>query len=372
MLGSARKKKGDSRSRGRPSIRASLLLRKIKAKIVDGEWKPGDRLPTRRQLSGQFGMGPHTVQNALNLLRRDGFVEAYGRNGTFVAKKPPHLRRLALAIPSPDGERWNKFWIVLAQSARALAAKAEYEYEVYSAADNNLPHHPDYQRFLLDLVEDRLAGILFASPPFLVAGTPLLEKSGIPRAAIMTGRQNNVVTVVLESGYLDKAAAIIARHQRRRFAVLGVPGMCDKAGEAAEAAQRHGLEFRPVWHQVGNQMCPEGAFNQAQMLAILPPACRPDSLFIADDNLAKPACQGLAEGGLVLGKDITVVTHWNFPGEDWHYPAIRMGFDSFAILRKAAEILLAWRKGLSPPGEINVSLVVEGDSGIEGEYTSKE
>ncbi|MCX7933941.1 MAG: GntR family transcriptional regulator [Planctomycetota bacterium] len=340
------------------------MLKKIKAKIVEGEWKPGERLPTRRQLADQFGMGPHTVQAALDILQRDGFVTACGRLGTFVAQNPPHLRRLALAIPSPPDERWNKFWKVLAESARALSHNGECEYEIYAAADSNLLQHPDYQRFLADVLEDRLAGILFASPPFLVAGTPLLEKAGIPRAAIMTARQNGVIPVILESGYLDKAAAIIARQQRKRLAVLGVPGMCDNALEVAEAAKRHGLEFRPVWHQVGNQMCPEGAFSQAQMLALLPPACRPDSLFIADDNLAKPACQGLEEGGLVLGKDITVVTHWNFPGEDWPYPAARMGFDSFAILRQAAEALLGWRKGISPPAEIKIPLIIA--SGASG------
>src|SRR5690242_16268161 len=78
-----------------------LILNQMRDQILSGHLKPGERLPTRRQIEQQFAAGPVTVQRALDRLARDGFVVAQGRRGTFVAQRPPHLSQYALVFPSP-------------------------------------------------------------------------------------------------------------------------------------------------------------------------------------------------------------------------------------------------------------------------------
>ena len=59
-------------------IRAAVL-----AALATGDLRPGDRLPTVRQLAGDLGVAPGTVQRAYAELEEDGALESRGRRGTF-------------------------------------------------------------------------------------------------------------------------------------------------------------------------------------------------------------------------------------------------------------------------------------------------
>jgi DNA-binding transcriptional regulator YhcF (GntR family) len=59
-------------------IRAAVL-----GALATGELLPGDRLPTVRQLAGDLGVAPGTVQRAYAELEEDGALESRGRRGTF-------------------------------------------------------------------------------------------------------------------------------------------------------------------------------------------------------------------------------------------------------------------------------------------------
>jgi GntR family transcriptional regulator len=54
-----------------------------------GEWGPGDRLPTERELCGQYGCSLITVRRALDELAREGRLERTRGRGTFV--KPSRI-----------------------------------------------------------------------------------------------------------------------------------------------------------------------------------------------------------------------------------------------------------------------------------------
>ena len=78
---------------GRPADRTRLIVQTLRNQIVEGELPPGGRLPTREEVERRFGAGASTVQKALEQLRRDGFVEVNGKQGTYVVPNPPHLTR---------------------------------------------------------------------------------------------------------------------------------------------------------------------------------------------------------------------------------------------------------------------------------------
>ena len=61
------------------------LKRMIKAQIQDGRLAPGDRVPSERELSDQFGMSRMTARQALIELVREGLLYREQGRGTFVA-----------------------------------------------------------------------------------------------------------------------------------------------------------------------------------------------------------------------------------------------------------------------------------------------
>jgi GntR family transcriptional regulator len=67
------------------------LIRQITHAITSGALKPGDRLPTIRQLAAEQVVNPNTVARAYRGLERDGLVESGPRRGTFVNFDPPKL-----------------------------------------------------------------------------------------------------------------------------------------------------------------------------------------------------------------------------------------------------------------------------------------
>lgn len=82
------------------------LIRQITHAITTGALKPGDRLPTIRQLAAEQVVNPNTVARAYRELERDGLVESGPRRGTFVTFDPPKLmarERRARIRPHLDG-----------------------------------------------------------------------------------------------------------------------------------------------------------------------------------------------------------------------------------------------------------------------------
>ena len=61
----------------------------VRARIVGGEYRPGDRLPSVRGLSDELGVNPATVVAAYRILTREGFVAARAGSGAYVAEGAP-------------------------------------------------------------------------------------------------------------------------------------------------------------------------------------------------------------------------------------------------------------------------------------------
>ncbi|HZU16950.1 MAG TPA: GntR family transcriptional regulator, partial [Candidatus Dormibacteraeota bacterium] len=73
---------GDRRSgvsfeftRVRPARVSNEVVAQIREAIFSGRYQPGDRLPTERELSRQFGVSRVTVRDALRALEAAGLIE---------------------------------------------------------------------------------------------------------------------------------------------------------------------------------------------------------------------------------------------------------------------------------------------------------
>jgi GntR family transcriptional regulator / MocR family aminotransferase len=77
--------------------RRLALYRSLRGLIESGQMKPGDKLPTTRDISGRFGVSRGAAVAAYEMLVADGFAEARVGAGTYVADAVP-----VLAAPEPQ------------------------------------------------------------------------------------------------------------------------------------------------------------------------------------------------------------------------------------------------------------------------------
>lgn len=77
--------------------KAQAIVAEVRRRIVDREWRQGDRIPDEAELAVEFGAARATVNKALQLLAEEGILERKRRAGTHVTVNP--ARRATLTIP---------------------------------------------------------------------------------------------------------------------------------------------------------------------------------------------------------------------------------------------------------------------------------
>lgn len=68
----------------------------LKNRLISGELRPGDKLPSVREIAEEFSVNPNTVQRVFMELEKDGLTYAERGVGTFVkedAAMVEHLRQ---------------------------------------------------------------------------------------------------------------------------------------------------------------------------------------------------------------------------------------------------------------------------------------
>src|SRR5262245_66662106 len=86
---------------GRPVVLSEQVVRAVADSIDGGEFRPGSRLPTDRELCARFAVSRAVVREAVARLRADGYIETRQGAGAFVVARPGRLSfRLAGVVPS--------------------------------------------------------------------------------------------------------------------------------------------------------------------------------------------------------------------------------------------------------------------------------
>ena len=80
----------------------AALAADIAASIANGTLRPGDRLPSVRQLTASRHVSPATVFEAYYLLEARGLVRARPRSGYYVAPAPAHVPAEPRTLSNPD------------------------------------------------------------------------------------------------------------------------------------------------------------------------------------------------------------------------------------------------------------------------------
>ncbi|GFI37717.1 GntR family transcriptional regulator [Lachnospiraceae bacterium 50-23] len=70
------------------------LMEKIQQDIVSGTYRPGEKLPSVRELALDAAVNPNTMQKALSELERSGLVYSQRTSGRFITEDESMLKQL--------------------------------------------------------------------------------------------------------------------------------------------------------------------------------------------------------------------------------------------------------------------------------------
>ena len=76
------------------------LMERIQQDIVSGIYKPGDRLPSVRDLAVEAAVNPNTMQKALSELERSGLVYSQRTSGRFITEDTRLLDEMKTSLAS--------------------------------------------------------------------------------------------------------------------------------------------------------------------------------------------------------------------------------------------------------------------------------
>ncbi len=347
-----------------------LIAEELRQQIVSGKLAPGARLPTRTILEQRFDASRQTVQQAFDLLSNEGFVEPRGRQGTFVAERPPFLRHYALIFPHRphEGRGWPRYWTAIFHEAQALQRTGRCRFTPFYGSDSD-PAHTLYMGLEHAVANHQVAGLILVCTPRGHHQHIAFEESTLPRV-LLAPHADLPGTMILgpdPNSFLDRAIACMAERGRRRIGLLFQEMDELEATQAATTARTRcdqlGLDLQFEWIHGCNPLTPHWAARSMALMACLPDAERPDGLIICDDNLVEQAIRGLVRGSkqtVTPGKDIDIIAHANFP---WipqvDYPVTWLGFNMRELVNTCIENIELQRRGENPPSNTSLKAVFE-------------
>ena len=78
------------------------LMERIQQDIVSGIYKPGDRLPSVRDLAVEAAVNPNTMQKALSELERSGLVYSQRTSGRFITEDARLINEVKTSLASEN------------------------------------------------------------------------------------------------------------------------------------------------------------------------------------------------------------------------------------------------------------------------------
>lgn len=350
---------------GTSALKNESIVSHIRDQIIQGELPPGIQLPTRNEMERKYQVSRDTVQRALDRLAKEEFVYTNGRRGTYVSLHPPHLCHYALVFEGHPGgttQKWSEFEETLNSAAGQRIKSPQQRLSVYYNIGNPITS-PDYQRLQQEVVDNRLAGLIFAFDPKMLRETVLMQDPRVARVAIVAETLDIPTVSFNMFSFIDRSLDLITSRGCRRVALVShqVSSSKDNQYFAAGAAAR-GLKHHRYWTQTTNVKTAESADECVHLLMHGGQAERPDALIIDNDNLALPAIRGLLAAGVRIPEDVEVVAHANYPlCSQLPVPVTRLGFDTHQILDGCFESMTAFQQNRPVPSCITVGTMFESE-----------
>ena len=130
------------------------VYKKMKEKIVSGDWEAGQKIPSENELSEKYGVSRNTIRNAIQKLKGLNLIETRQGQGTFL-KKDLNSSIISNIIPGMifnDSEILDVLEfrsVIEKENARLAAIRADEEdiQEIKNALEQMIKHQDDYQEY---------------------------------------------------------------------------------------------------------------------------------------------------------------------------------------------------------------------------------
>jgi DNA-binding transcriptional regulator YhcF (GntR family) len=136
------------------------IVAAIRSRIESGALAPGERVPSTRQITREWGVAMATATKVLTTLRQEGLVVARPGIGTVVAAEQPRSRPQQVRTPTPDVTRHQvvRTAIAVADTEGASAVTMRRVAAELGLATMSLYRHVSGKDQLLTLMVDEVFG----------------------------------------------------------------------------------------------------------------------------------------------------------------------------------------------------------------------
>jgi len=279
--------------------------------IASGQWKPGDQLPSIRQLAQQLSINMHTVRSAYQRLERDGLVFTRQGSGTRVLPlNPRRLMELAgrtrsytIGVILPGMS--NPFYHAFLQGVEEGISREQLLLFVCDAHEDP----QEFVRYFAQLSARNVDGIIVASFDL----HQYLGQEPSPVLPLVTvdwpGCAGPVVNFDLENaGY--QAVRHLLDHGHRRIGMVTFVEESANVIPVTEGYSRALLETGITMDESLIARVPgfdmsAGELGVQQLLALGKP---PTAIFTIADTLALGALKALKDGGRRVPEEIALAS----------------------------------------------------------------
>ncbi len=179
------------------------IQEELRRRIRSREFEPGSRIPSLRELSKDFEVSHALVQQAVNVLVGQGYLNSQAGRGTFVPESLVAGKTVALVLPSLGPEHMRD----IIRGVKAGLGDDSYRL-LLQAADSD---YSQELQLLEGLTDALVAGAIVYPPPYARYAKQLAE--------LVQGRQLPTVLVDTELPGLEVDAVTTHREQLGRKAV---------------------------------------------------------------------------------------------------------------------------------------------------------
>ena len=328
----------------------------LQRQLDTGALRPGDMLPSLRQLCREYGVSSITARRALQELVNEGRLQSQQGVGTFVTARSHHPR-LALVIFGFHDQEWRRNSTIFGDLIGGAATVAWEHEALFSVARVDPGRQPaDVLASILD--ERFFDGLLIRILPDITLADlqPVLD-AGLPYVVIkryLPGRAINcVVNDDVRAAYQATAHLISHGYSRLGFVCpLNATVGRDRHQGYRQALADHGLPYDARLVQETGDWFEELGRAALKSLCALPGP--PQAVFAAGDQLAIGAYRGAAELGLRIPDDLAIVGYDDIPAAATLQPpltTVRTSYHDFGA--RATELLLALIAGrVVPPQKL--------------------
>ena len=74
------------------------ILERIQTRIISGIYKPGEKLPSVRELAAEASVNPNTMQKAFAELERSGLIQTQRNNGRTVTEDTDMIKQVQTQV----------------------------------------------------------------------------------------------------------------------------------------------------------------------------------------------------------------------------------------------------------------------------------